>query len=475
MKVLLIAPPSEAIYGKYKKLYRSGFLSPPIHLCGLDACVEQAGHEASIIDGDAEQVSIPELVGMAVGYEPDLIGITATSIHFYIAKSIIAGIKKRSDTPIVLGGTHINIFREDVLKDTPDIDYGCLGDGEQFIIELLEVLESKDIEALSGIKGLIYRRNDEIIVNPDREIETNLDKYPIPSRHLIKNELYYRAVPGKGYVTTAAALSSRGCPFNCNYCAVEKITNGRRVRLRSAENVLDELDFIANKLNIHHIAFNDDCLTISKKRIYEICDGIHKRGLDITWEGLSRADCIDRDILSAMKKAGFVRISIGIESGNQYILDVLNKQETLQQIEEAVRIIKDVGIVTRGSIIIGSPYETLEKVHETFRFIKKIPLDQVAINVMQPYPGTKIRDMIMNGEGGSRFISDPDDFDKMQRFGSANHMVNDLTPEKLVKLQQSGFLSFYIRPKTMWNNFRIYGINAFMHDGINFFRSIAGI
>jgi len=271
-------------------------------------------------------------------------------------------------------------------------------------------------------------------------------------------------------------MSSRGCPFKCIYCAVKNIHGGEKVRLRSAANVLDELEHIVKRFGIRHIAFNDDCLTLKRERVLEICEGIRSKGLNITWEGLSRADLIDRELLKIMKGAGFVRLSIGIESGNQGILDVIRKQETLEQIEKAVNLSHEVGIVTRGSVILGNPYENSQTVKDTFRFINRVKgLDQVVINILQPYPGTVVRDMMLRGEGGSSFQEHLVGDAKLQRFGSANITVNDLTPEKLVKLQREGFLRFYMRPGTLWNNLRISGIKTFLSDGYGFMRSILGV
>ncbi|MBF0103584.1 MAG: radical SAM protein [Desulfobacterales bacterium] len=475
-KLLLIAPPSDVIYGTYKALYRKGFLNPPIHLCYVAASAEAAGHKATILDGDAERLTISDIIQTIKQCSPHLIGITSTSIDFWVAAEIIIQIKTIFPyIPVILGGIHINIFGIKVLEKHYAIDFGCVGDGEHLIVELLDKLED-GIPAYSSIKGLIYRDGDQVIQNPYREINRNLDCYPFPSRHLLKNELYYRSVPYRGYQQTTAVMSSRGCPFRCVYCAVEKITGGKQVRIRSAQNVLEELTFIVKKLHIQHVAFNDDCLTLDKSRIVELCEGILQRNLQFTWEGLSRADLVDSHILKKMKQAGLVRISYGIESGNPNILKTLRKEETLDQITEAFRITKEAGIVTRGSIILGVPYENRKTIKQTLDFVNHLKgLDQLVVNVLQPYPGTKVREMILNGEGGACYLGDTDSFYSLQRFGSSSVSVNDLSPRDLVFFQKWGFLSFYFRPKIFLNNLRISGYKAFIQDGIGFMRSILGI
>jgi len=477
MRVLFIVPHFADIYGPYKRLYKKGFVNPPLSLCYLAAAVENNGHQVKIIDGEARNLSIRDILDETKRYQPDMLGITATSVDFSQAEKLIKHLKEAfPDVPIILGGTHINIFGKEVLKDTPEVDFGCIGDGEDLIQELLRVLPNDKTSELEKIAGLIFRENGNLIQNSLRPPEKIIDKYSFPARHLLKNNLYYRAIPNKGYQTTAAFMSSRGCPYSCVYCAVNEIYGGSKVRFRSAENVLEELDYIVSVLGIKHVAFNDDCLTLRKDRIYEICDGIQRRGLNFSWEGLSRADTVDKKLLTNMKKAGFIRISYGIESGNPEILKVIQKNETLDQIEEAFRITHEVGIVARGSVLIGCPYETKKTVMQTLNFIRNLKgLDQVVINILQPYPGTKVREMVMNEEGGAKFYTNKTEYNKLQRFGSASISVNDLKPNDLILLQKWGYLTFYLRPKVIWNNLKIAGLKTFLLDGVNFIRSILGL
>jgi len=476
MRVLLIVPPFADLYGQYRSLYRAGFVNPPLGLCYLAASMEKAGHVVRILDAEAENLSPQEVINRASEFCPDLIGLGATSPEFPRVVSLVSALKSQwSTAPIVVGGTHLSIFQKKVLQENPEIDFGIVGDGENTLVELTENIFKQ--HALYRIKGLIYRENgtDEIVQNELRSAEYQLDYYPFPARGLLKNDKYYRAVPKKGYVTTASVMSSRGCPYKCIYCAVDKIHGGSLARFRSSQNVLEELEYIVKEMGINHVAFNDDCLTLKKKRMYDICEGIKKRGLKFTWEGLSRADLVDRELLDEMKRAGLVRISYGIESGNSKILEILQKGESLEKIEYAFKITKEAGIVTRGSVLLGAPYETKETVKDTFRFIKKLRgLDQVAINVLQPYPGTKVRDMIIKGEGGTKFVEDKNNFENLKRFGSASISVNNLSPEDLILLQKKGFMGFYLRPKVIWNNFKITGLRAFLQDGFNFLRSVTG-
>ncbi|MGD0093859.1 MAG: radical SAM protein [Planctomycetota bacterium] len=476
MKVVLLAPPFAEIYGNYRGLYRRGFLNPPLSLCYLAAALEQRGHKVQIIDAEAEALSTSALVARIQTAQPQLVGVTATSVDFAMAAKAIAALKQAlPSTPLVLGGTHINIFRQEVLENQKELDFGCVGDGEDFIVELAQALSSSSGPALSSIQGLIYRAGGKVVCNPDRAPEPHIDRYAFPARQHLRNALYRRSAPRVGMTTATAFMSSRGCPYSCIYCAVKKIYGGCLVRLRSAANVLAELDVVVKQLGITHVSFNDDCLTLNKDRMYELCQGIQSRGLKFTWEGLSRADLVDLPLLKAMKEAGMVRISYGIESGNPKILRILEKNETLDEIRAAFRLTREAGIMTRGSVIIGNPYETRQTVEDTFRFIEGLEgLDQVIINVLQPYPGTKVRDMILAGEGGSSFSSNPNSYEQLHRFGSSAVKVNDLTPADLVRLQRKGFRRFYLRPGVLWRNLRLNGLKPFVQDGVQFCRSLWG-
>jgi anaerobic magnesium-protoporphyrin IX monomethyl ester cyclase len=472
MRVALLSPPFAKIYGRFRSLYKRGFLNPPLGFAYLAGSLEKAGHEVMIVDGEGEGLEYDEILKRVQAFEPKLIGFTATSPDFGITVELAKYIRPSfPKTPFVIGGTHTAIFQKDVLLDNREFDFGVIGDGEIALNELLERIGESS--AYGEVEGLIWRRGEEVIQNSFRPAERDLDLYPFPARHLLRNDLYIRNVPYKGYLRTAAFMSSRGCPFNCIYCAVKNIPNGTMVRFRSPENVVEELDLIVRRFGIPHVAFNDDCLTFRRNKVLALCEEIRRRGLKFTWEGLSRADKIDRELLRQMKAAGFVRISIGIESGNQPILDILKKNETLEQIAEGIRYAHEEGIVTRGSVIIGSPYETQKEVENTFQFITSLKeLDQVVINIMQPYPGTLVREMVMRGEGGTRLLER--DLSSLRRFGNASMEVNDLSADLLVKLQREGMRRFYFRPAKVIRNLVINHPVALAFDGISALRSILG-
>lgn len=469
MKCLLIAPPFSNVYGNFKSMMKYGFLNPPMGLCYLSASLKRAGHQALVLDCEAQGLNITRIYEIVDREKPDLIGLTATSPELANALTIAAELKAKHSIPIVFGGVHVTIFKDQLLRENPAVDFGVIGEGEEIIVELLEALDQP--QKFLDIQGLIFREGDDIRVNPLRPLIQDLNGLPFPDRSGQTPDLYFRNVPSVGYQTTAAFMSSRGCPCHCTYCAIDQIPGWRRVRYRSAQNVVDEIEFLVKELHIKHISFNDDVLTMNRARVYDICEEIHRRNLQFTWEGLSRADCVDLNLLKTMRAAGFVRISYGIESGNPDILKSTCKNETLEQISEAFRITRQAGIIARGSLIIGLPFENRRTVEDSFRFVNNLEgIDQVIINILQPYPGTKVRELVQQGVGGSRLLAD--DMSELRRFGNASVEVNDLTRNRLIMLQKIGLLRFYLRPRVIWRHLRFYHPKAFIMDSLAFLQSI---
>ncbi|MBL7197035.1 MAG: cobalamin-dependent protein [Candidatus Omnitrophica bacterium] len=470
MRVIFIVPPYGNIYGSFRSILKRGFLNPPLGLCYLAACLKKAGHEVRIIDSEAEGYMLEDIVKTVKLYLPDLIGITATSPEFINTSLIARALKETSSTPIVLGGAHISIVGKEALEKNSDFDFGVIGEAEQTIVELSKAIEDK--ASFSAIKGLIYRQEDGTVVQTDtRQPMADLDEVPFPARNLLEDKKYFRSIPRKGYVTTTAFVSSRGCPYHCVYCAVDKLPGANRIRFRSPKNIVDEIELIVNEMGIKHISFNDDVLTLNKDRILKVCDGIMKRKIKFTWEGLSRADAVDKELLTFMKRAGLVRISFGIESGNPGILKMVKKGLSHKQLRKAFSMARKAGIVTRGSVIIGLPYETQQTVKETTRFVKRLyGLDQLIVNISTPYPGTKLREMVLAGEGGTKLL-DPD-ISALQRFGNAVLEVNDLTKEDLINLQKEILLSFYLSPPKLFRNLIMYEFKALLQDSFSLAASL---
>ena len=464
----MIQPPWSEIYGRYKPAARVGVLYPPLGLCYLAAAVEKDRHKVQVFDMESQGMNLSSLIEKVDSGKPDLIGITSTTPLFYQAKRIAQKIKERMDIPIAIGGSHVTVMSREAMEDCRSFDYGVYGEGERTFVELVNNLASK--KQINNIQGLLYRENGLIVRTEPRPFESDLDSLAFPDRNLLDLNKYIWSVPGKGIAKFTTILTSRGCPFQCIFCS-QRTVFGTRVRYRRPENVLNEIEHLVNDLGIKHFAFLDETLTLDRKHVEDICRGIIEREIEITWEGWTRANTVDEDLLRLMKRAGFVRISFGIESGDPEILKVIKKGEKLEDFIKGYRIAKKVGLETRASLILGHPYETKKSAIRSLSFVRKIKgCDQLYLNISTPYPGTELYEIAKKGEGGMRLLTD--DFAEYRRYGNPVIEVNDLTKEDLIKLQKKGFLSFYLTPGRIYYNLKRAGIRAGFKNVIGFLKSM---
>lgn len=471
MKILLIQPPWGETYGSFKQAAKIGNAFPPLGLCYLSAVLKKEGNQTKIIDAEMENLSIFETAIKAKRFKPDLIGLTATSPIFHLACKLAEEIKKiLPQVPLVIGGPHMTVLKEKVFTDAKIFDFGVYGEGEITIVELVRSIKQKHF-SVKSVKGLIYRdKKGKVIVNPPRPLMEDLDNLPFPDRKALDLNRYFWSVPHKGIVKFTTLMTTRGCPFNCIFCSTHTVF-GKKIRERSVDNVLDEIEYLVKKLKIRHFTFIDDTLTVNRQRIMSICQGIIKRKLNVTWEGWTRAHTVDKELLELMHQAGFIRVSFGIESGDPEILKIIKKGVTLTQIENAYKIAKEVGLETRGSVMLGHPFETKETALRTLEFIKNLKnCDQMYINITTPYPGTELYDMTSKHIGGINLLTN--DFSKYKRYGDAVIEVNDLSRDDLINLQRKGFRMFYFSPRRIIYNLRRAGIKAAVVNSVAFMKGV---
>lgn len=458
IKTLLIAPPWLDIYGDFKAAAKLGCASPPLGLMYLASSIQEAGGECRIIDMEAQQVGSDRLIELIGEYKPDLVGLTATTPVFKNTCSL-AGLIKRHYPDIVLGvgGVHSTIVGREVLQECGDFDFQVVGEGELTIIDI--VTARKTGLSFEGIPGVIYRDGERIVENPRRPLIEDLDNIPMPDRSLVPSRLYLHSVPGKGFVRYATVFTSRGCPFQCIFCS-QHTMYGRTMRWHSLERVMEELRYITRDLNIHHVIIMDETMTLDKKRTLAFCEAVRDEGLNFTWEGWTHAGTIDEEIMMAMKSAGLVRLSFGIESGDPEILKVIKKNVTLEQIRNAYKIAAKVGIETRGSAMLGHPFETKASAWRTIKFIRSVrEMKQVFLNIACPYPGTELYEYAVNGRGGMHLLTT--DYSQYKRYGAPVIEVGDMKAKDLKRMQTLGLLYFYLTPSRIWYNvFKRAGIGA---------------
>jgi radical SAM superfamily enzyme YgiQ (UPF0313 family) len=381
----------------------------PLGLAYLASTLRAKGHEAIIFDdvaikakkyssrdyesdlsvylkslNDDNHVAWKELKLKIREFAADIVGITVITPSIASAFKVASIVKKTNkDIAVVMGGPHITLKFDEVMKICPDVDFLVRGEGEIAFSELVAALKHN----LKGgrfkdIDGLSYRHNGEILHNPKVGFIENLDSIPFPARDLLIFEDSYDPE------NMGALMASRGCPYDCAYCATS--IWGRVFRCRSVDNIINEIDLIINRYGTTHFSFKDDAFTVKKDNVIEFCNRLKKEKIKITWDCNTRVDLLNENLLIEMKTSGCTKIKIGIESGSERILRVINKKITLDQFREAAKLFRKLGIYWTGYFMIGIPTETKEDMYKTLKFIKEVKPDFASLSVYEPFPGTSL-------------------------------------------------------------------------------------
>lgn len=370
---------------------RSVFRFPPLGVSYLAASLQQAGHEVHLVD--CTFLDRPEALRQALAAKAEVVGIycmvTMLEESFWFARQL------RAHSPqalLVAGGPLPTCDPEPFLEC---FDVVVRGEGEATLQELLHA--HQEGSGMGGIAGLVYRTDPawpakgELIYTPQREFTRDLDRIPFPARALLPNESYIRYGKKKyGYAITTV-MSTRGCPFRCEFCS--NVVFGGSYRERSPQNVVDEIAE-ALALGYDQISFADDVFTLKKDRVIKVCQEIRRRGLHFNWECLGRVDALDTPTALEMKEAGCRRIYFGIESGSDQILELMNKKITVAEASRAVEAAHRAGLQAGAFFIIGYPGDSDETVLETLHFATSLPLDYLGLSMPYPLPGTALHQRI---------------------------------------------------------------------------------
>ncbi len=357
------------------------FRFPPLGLGYIAAYLRQHGFSVEVVD--CTFLSQNEVLRKVIASKPRIIGIQ--SMYSMRDKSLeLARLLRDHCELLVAGGALPTTQPNAFLKD---FDVVVIGEGEQTMLEIVTLFESG--RPLSEIKGIIYKDEStgQVKRTSPRGLVDNLDVLPPPSRDLFDNEAYKRYYSSRfGYKTTAI-MTSRGCPFECDFCS--RPVFGNNFRARTATKVVDEIEEVIS-LGYNRIWIADDCFTLDPKRLIEVCDEIIKRGLRIGWECLSRVDTLNLEIAEKMKRAGCIRMFFGIESGNDSILKIMKKQITTKQAYAAVQLCKKMKIKAGAFFIVGYPGENDKTILDTVKFASSLPLDYLSFTLPYPIPGTPL-------------------------------------------------------------------------------------
>jgi len=268
-----------------------------------------------------------------------------------------------------------------------DFDVVVNGEGEQTMFELVKAYETGS--DFSQVPGIIYRnaKSKEIERTGKRGMIKNLDAIPFPDRDMFDNFGYKEYYRKKSASTITTIMTSRGCPYTCDFCS--RPIFGNEFRSRTASRIVDEIEEVIS-LGYERIWFADDCFTLIRQRLIEICDEIVKRKLKIQWECLSRVDTLDPELIKRMKQAGCIRIFFGIESGDDSILSIMGKNTTAKKATDAVRLCNAQDVKVGAFFILGYPGENDKTVLNTVKFASSLQLDYLSFTLPFPIPGTPL-------------------------------------------------------------------------------------
>lgn len=445
MRILLINP---RISGerRYSKFSDVGSYLPPYGLLTLGAILEKNGFIVKIVDADRRiPLSLDEVVKTIRRFSPHAIGMTAYSIASDKIPIIAKKIKENFNVPIVVGGPHVTTFAED-LAQCPFIDFLVVGEGEITSVELFRAIKRNS--GYKDIKGIIYRENDSIIKNPPREFIKDLDILPFPALHLIDNIEEYAPTPLMYKKRPCFMLTtSRGCPFQCIFC---NPIWSRRYRANSAEYVVELMEYCVKKHGFREIMFYEDTFCLDKERIFKICKLLRQRNIKVIWSCSSHVNSLTKEMLFEMKKAGCWLISIGIESGNQGVIDFVKKGLKLERVRQVADWAEQAGIQLRGNFILGHPIDTKKTIKQTIDFAKSLPLHTISVTILQLLPGSEVR-KIAHKYGTVDYdltlgTGYPGDHLSFVPFG--------LTKEYLKSSQKKAYREFFLRPRQIWRLIR---------------------
>lgn len=390
MKIHFIDPPFEDQDAVAGNPSLRGVLNviPSLGLAYVAAAVRRAGWEARITDATLGLDADAILARLAQD-PPDVVGLTATTPTFRRARAVAEAVRRRFPRALlVLGGAHIAAAPEHALS-FGCFDAGVLGEAEETFVELLRALDTRGRDALERVPGLAFWRDGALHRTETRSFVADLDGLAFPARDLLPPLSDYSPTPASYQkLPLATVMSSRGCPSKCTFC--DRSVFGMTYRYRSPENVVDELEHLVRERGAREIRFFDDTFTLNPRRLTAIFALMKERGLKFPWTCLTKAKCVTRDLLKAMKEAGCWQVLFGLESGDPEMLSVLGKGNTVQDNEKAVGWAHEAGLSVRGDFIVGAPGDTLERMERTLRHALDLKLEYAHFNKFVPYPGTEL-------------------------------------------------------------------------------------
>ncbi len=440
-KISLLKPISDVYY----------VIQPNLGLGYLATIMLRYGHDVRILDSGKEKLSWNEFARRVGREQYDLIGIQMFTHEVPSVKRHTDLIKEFSPTTTVLvGGAHISGDPEGAMNLLEHVDFGFVGESEIGVEKFIQLTKDDytNPDRLADVPSLVWRRNNEVVVNPRQQFR-DLDEIELPAWRLMPPSSYPIAPHGSFSRRTPVAplIISRGCPFECTFCAAA-VNTGRVLRYRSVANAINEIKMLYHKYGIREIHIEDDNFTLKKTYVLDFCRAVIETGLDVVFalpNGV-RLDTLDEEMLTLMERAGFYSLAVGVESGSDRVLELMKKKITTAQMREKIDLIKRcTDIQVTGFFLLGHPGETEAEVLQSLEFSRSLKLDKASFMVVMPLPGTPLQKYYrFNRNKGT---ADAENFFYYQ----AVEGLSEIPAQRLKALQRRAMWQFYYRPRIALN------------------------
>jgi anaerobic magnesium-protoporphyrin IX monomethyl ester cyclase len=445
MNILLVNPPRfkgiPVIREERCEIIERYSVIEPYTLLQVAAILRNDGHEVYLIDANGQNLSYSRLEAemRQTDYDALIFRFCATTFDWDMKTAEIS--KKINSDAVTIGRCFmLENFERELMAEAPHMDVYIRNEFEVVSPVLIKALdEGKD---LAEIKGLACRSDGDIKINPPAEPLSDYDSLPLPAFDLLPDlDPYFENTPaGKPFTII---YTSRGCPFRCSFC----VFVGKKWNMKSPERVIEELRYLKRNYDIKTVSFFDETFTIDRERVVKICNAITSEKMDLTWYCNSRVNLVDEELLDIMRQAGCRGISFGIESGNQHVLDSVDKGVSVEQSEKAIKMVKAAGIKCYCSFVFGLPGETEETINETMDFIKRTLPTGAQFNVSVPYPNTQLYDLAV-AEG---WVPSAPDWRELYEFKSM--MGNGhLNSQQIEAARLAAYRTLYTSPRWYLQN-----------------------
>lgn len=422
----------------------------PFALLGLGylaAVLEKNEYQVDVIDCQLLKLSLEDFRSEISKRQPNIVGVTSSTLTYQSALKLVKIVKEACpDCITIAGGPHVTFWDDKALEECPELDIVVRREGEITMLEIVQKIEAD--KSYDDVLGTTVRKEGKIVKNPDRPYIEDLDGLPFPARHLWPMERL------REYEDILYLATSRGCVYWCEFCTTVRM-HGRKYRMRSPKNVVDELEFLHKTYGAKKFTFCDDAFTVDQPRTEALCSEILQRGLKIEWNCGTRVDMITKDLLMKMKESGCISVWFGVESGTQQVLDAMKKGITPELTIKVLGWVRELGLKPVPNVILGFPGETKKSAWKTIKFVEKIAPDEVGFyNVATPFPGTPMYDIVK--EKGWLRVTDFDMYD-------TTHPIFEtpwLSMKDLGKLREGAFHHYYLRTAFLFDKKRKFKIST---------------